>query len=460
MSRAIIFIPLFVLCGSFFAQNDNVLIGDVQNPIVLSDMSEFTIKGEVRDGVQMIEIKIYDSNDLLVPLHTTTWQREGGEGPVNYILSESDEYTFIVDHYSSGLSSESIRLKQILENALDLYIDGSLSYKKTHVELRRPASAMIQDMDAIVKSGAAHFTEDAGFNGFSPAVQRQLDRVGGLEWGNMQFAVDGGDDQDKYLAIYYYVNKQVQDLKGLVHSEINSVAQATVLSLPNDPSESADTGNRVFDDENYMIPLDLYAETENGEVELIAEAPVLEQTPLNRKVRKRDEWLLEELNGIKRKIDLLGEQNRNAAYEERLDALEDQLIEIRELLEEKKDPIVPNTDNPIADLSELTGKNVTVQFKKYSNKISPEFQLILNEVFVELARNPDHKIIVTGYADKSGNSHDNLRLSELRAQAVKYFIQERGIEGERLLVNYFGDSKSHQKNPEERRVEIEWLVIK
>ena len=159
-----------------------------------------------------------------------------------------------------------------------------------------------------------------------------------------------------------------------------------------------------------------------------------------------------------RKIDALSSNARNTEYESRLDALEFQLSEIREMLVDKLDPIVPNTDNPIADLSELTGRNLTVLFQKYSTKVSPEYQLLLNEAFVELARNPRHKLLITGYADKSGDAETNLRLSEQRAKSVKYFFQQRGIPGERLLVNYFGDSRSSQRDPAERRVEIEWLT--
>jgi outer membrane protein OmpA-like peptidoglycan-associated protein len=223
-------------------------------------------------------------------------------------------------------------------------------------------------------------------------------------------------------------------------------------------AETADVRSAVFDDEDFMIPLEMEADPYDATIELEAEEPVRVIQPPKRKVRKRDKWLVDELNSLNRKIDKLGKKDQGAKYDKRLDALETQLAEIREMLVEKENPIVPNTDNPIADLSEMTGKNITVQFGRYSNLITQEYELLLNELFVEMARNAQHKVLITGYADKSGNTKDNLRLSELRAQAVKYFFQERGIEGERLLVNYFGDSKSDQKNPEERRVEIEWLI--
>ena len=437
-----------------------MLAGSTNEPVALHGQSEFTIKGQVRDGVQVIEIKIFDPERPDQPLYTTTWVRDdGNEGPVNYILTESDEYTFVVDHCIEGHSSESIRLKQVLENALDLYIDGSIKHTKTNIELRRPVEEMIDDMNGIVLSSAGHFTEDIQFEGFSPSVRQRLEQVGALDWSNVHFAIDGSVEQDKYVAIYHYVNRQVESLKDAVHQEISGFANRAVLEPTGAGPELASAGNEVFDENDFMIPLDLRSEEEPvQEIELVAPEPAIPETKEPKKVRKRDKWLMKELDAINRKIDRIENKAKANNYDGRLEALEDRLAEIRDLLEEKENPIVPRTDNPIADLSQLTGKNITVRFDRYSNYIEEEYQLLLNELFVELARNPAHKILITGYADKSGDSSENLTLSERRAKAVKYYFQNRGIEGERLLVNYFGDSRSTGKAPEERRVEIEWLI--
>ena len=40
---------------------------------------------------------------------------------------------------------------------------------------------------------------------------------------------------------------------------------------------------------------------------------------------------------------------------------------------------------------------------------------------------------------------------------MRSYLLQRGITPERLLVNYYGDSRSVGRAPEERRVEIEWL---
>jgi len=49
-------------------------------------------------------------------------------------------------------------------------------------------------------------------------------------------------------------------------------------------------------------------------------------------------------------------------------------------------------------------------------------------------------------------------LSEQRAKAVRAYLLQRGIAADRLMVNYYGDSRSSGRDPNERRVEIEWLT--
>ncbi len=68
---------------------------------------------------------------------------------------------------------------------------------------------------------------------------------------------------------------------------------------------------------------------------------------------------------------------------------------------------------------------------------------------------------VVGHSDDSGDSAYNLRLSELRAQAVVAALVREGVDPWRLEVAYFGKDRPRTKGPtlraqqENRRVEIE-----
>ena len=50
----------------------------------------------------------------------------------------------------------------------------------------------------------------------------------------------------------------------------------------------------------------------------------------------------------------------------------------------------------------------------------------------------------------------NMRLERATCETVQDLLAQRGIAGHRLLVNYYGDSRS-DGDPDQRRVEVEWL---
>ncbi|MBP7514517.1 MAG: OmpA family protein [Flavobacteriales bacterium] len=133
--------------------------------------------------------------------------------------------------------------------------------------------------------------------------------------------------------------------------------------------------------------------------------------------------------------------------------IEDIGLEVREMKEEG----VHETENPLANLSDLTGRNITVRFPRNLSLLDAESRVMLNEVFEQLARAPEDRVLITGYTDRSGDPEVNLALSEQRAKTVRNYLLSRGIEPERLLVNYYGDSRSSGRDPSERRVEVEWL---
>ena len=116
------------------------------------------------------------------------------------------------------------------------------------------------------------------------------------------------------------------------------------------------------------------------------------------------------------------------------------------------------TGSPLANLSTLTGEELTVRFPRNGADLGPEQRIMLNEVFEQLARSPKDRILITGHTDRSGDPALNLALSEQRARAVRDYLLARGIPAERLMVNYYGDSRSLGRDPSERRVEIEWLT--
>jgi outer membrane protein OmpA-like peptidoglycan-associated protein len=105
---------------------------------------------------------------------------------------------------------------------------------------------------------------------------------------------------------------------------------------------------------------------------------------------------------------------------------------------------------------------VLFEFGKY--ELMPQSKKILQNVVELLKAYPKNKILVEGHTDSVGSDEYNLKLSKLRAEEVKKFLVENGIEEERIEAKGYGKSKpiasnkTEQGRAQNRRVEI--LIFK
>jgi outer membrane protein OmpA-like peptidoglycan-associated protein len=85
----------------------------------------------------------------------------------------------------------------------------------------------------------------------------------------------------------------------------------------------------------------------------------------------------------------------------------------------------------------------------------------LDELAALLIKKPDWKLKLSGHTDNVGGEQANLILSKRRAEAVQDHLAEKGVEKERIKVEFFGETKPLESNdtPEgrqkNRRVEME-----
>lgn len=107
---------------------------------------------------------------------------------------------------------------------------------------------------------------------------------------------------------------------------------------------------------------------------------------------------------------------------------------------------------------------VGVNYEFNSNRLSPEAYPILYHTVQVLIQNPEMKIEIHGHSDNIGSEVFNQKLSEQRAQAVKYYLMSKGISENRLRVVGLGekmpiaDNKTAFGRQINRR--IEFKVIK
>ena len=139
----------------------------------------------------------------------------------------------------------------------------------------------------------------------------------------------------------------------------------------------------------------------------------------------------------------------------KLDALITQLSTIQKVNTEKA-----KTPAPVVEKITLTdairGYEVSnVYFDVGKSRVSPEYQSRLEKVAALLLLYPELNAVITGFADKSGNPTANFKLSQQRANDVKAFLTQRGVQPSRLETNYYGENKASAANdPYSRRVEI------
>ncbi|MFZ1688679.1 MAG: OmpA family protein [Flavobacteriales bacterium] len=434
---------LLALCATQPARAQLELVGE-------SDATTVRVRGVEHNGT------------LDGPYFQATW-RFGDEGTTFELVPSTQPDGILQAH-----------LVAVIEAGLGAYLDERVHFGKEGVRADKDAPALLTDMNTIVRAAAMEF-EDAGiFEGFSPLTAEQLQRLMKIDWTQARYSIDGGGAQDKYLAIYYYLRGQRSELERLMRADLMTLTDVVVWGdvpqVADLPPSMPTVCGAVFDSQEFLCAYDLSASTdmlglpdavleEHTVKTMLANAEGAPTPVVPTKLRKRDRWLKGELDAINDRIDRMDQSRELWAVRDRLDDVEGQIqdlrLEVREMKESKTS--TGDSDNPLANLSALTGRNITVRFARNSDALDADYRVLLNEVFEQLARAPKDRVLITGYTDRSGDPSINLALSERRAKTVRNYLLQRGITPDRLMVNYYGDSRSDGRNPDERRVEVEWL---
>ena len=399
------------------------------------------------------------------PLFQATWR----------FAPDAVEPSFSFLRTANGPAGD-VMLDRLVEAGIGVYLDHHVEFTRDGVRTDRPVAELALVLEGMVHSATEEFQAQDLFAGFGPSTHEQLGRLLQLDWSQARMPIDAGGEGDRYLAIYRFVRSQREELERQFRADLLPLA-----SVPVSGGTTADPGTSVlvpsvcgtvFDQENFLCALDLSLADvgKGGEDPQLAAGfdPVMGADPAATveggaagvRIRKRDRWLKAELDGIHERIDGMDQRKELWELRDRMDDIQGQVDDLRLQVDDVREEQVAmnGSDNPIANLSTLTGRDITVRFPRASAELEPEQRLLLNEVFEQLARAPDERVLITGYTDRSGDAGTNLALSEWRARTVRNYLLQRGIPAERLLVNYYGDSRSAGRNPDERRVEIEWLT--
>lgn len=105
----------------------------------------------------------------------------------------------------------------------------------------------------------------------------------------------------------------------------------------------------------------------------------------------------------------------------------------------------------------------TIYFPHASKELTKESIKKLDELAVFMQKFKNLKLELNGFTDNTGSNAFNIRLSNLRAEAVQAYLIKKGISSNRLVTHYFGAMKPADSNKTEegkmlnRRTEIQIL---
>ena len=130
---------------------------------------------------------------------------------------------------------------------------------------------------------------------------------------------------------------------------------------------------------------------------------------------------------------------------------------------------VTATNDRISALDDYTPQETaSVNFRVGSSVLNPDAKTKLDEIATKALNAKGYVLEVTGFADSTGGTEINRRLSQRRADAViRYLVENHQIPLRRIVTPYgFGetnpvaDNKTREGRTQNRRVEVKVLVSK
>lgn len=94
----------------------------------------------------------------------------------------------------------------------------------------------------------------------------------------------------------------------------------------------------------------------------------------------------------------------------------------------------------IRDFSRIfTLENVYFDVNKWN--IKPECEPAIDNLYNSLTLNPNMRIEIAGHTDSDGDAHENLVLSQRRAESVMHYLIEKGLDPKRVQAKGYGEYK-------------------
>lgn len=415
----------------------------------------------------------------------------------SYVLKNVQQHTIIINEYEQVSHNQGNRLQEMIGFSIRSYIDRNFFISNSKIQALKSANEAMTDLTAIVRNAIwiMDFEFDQEFQGFSGRLNKLLTDLRELNGRDISPALSAAEIPKAGLVPQYAFQKAVYETKIQVEAEVEAFLKGYASEIEGDLSvEIVEPKQNPEPKQAYLEPLDFELEpiSENKN-ELAALKPevviggIKDKEPAHTEAKPETaqsntpETISEQQAFFNSKIIELLEDNNKilASYNDRFASMQDQIDqikneqlqtqkqenrEIRQELAELREMVMTVISG--REYAEKDGSHtrkmelepVRLVFQKNEYELSYQQKVLLNQVKEGLLKNRDYRVLITGYADKSGDRDFNNWISRQRALEVKKYLAGSGIDNERLVVNYFGETRSTAPNPDDRRVEVEWLV--
>lgn len=375
----------------------------------------------------------------------------------DYVLQNVTRQTYIINEYEPANRGVKSLLHQMITYGLKSFIDTHYSVEGGKVRVMASAAEFDESAGALVKNAIwihdMPFSEE--FGGFSPEVIRQAEELQDLSGMKVLMSQDEQFDRKTGAIGLYAFQESVFKLK---QSAINEALEFVNFYFRLPSESDGDLRYEVLAPEDFELG---EMEPEGGGLQGMNLDPdlIFSTNKPSKKRRSRRNEFSEQV------VELLQENNRILAqYSNRFEDLQKQIDEIRSDNNQDIREEISEMRGMIRDLSERQANRPETIEDEYFVFEKNEFSLTevqkarLNATVVRLAKNPELRVLITGYADKSGNSEWNAIISRKRAESVRNHLIRMGIEESRMILTYLGDTESTSVGAADRRVEVSLFV--
>jgi len=365
-------------------------------------------------------------------------------------LVGSKEGTLIVNYWSSAPDPEVEQLRSVMVEAIEMYLDGAVNIEEGEVNWRSSARSVKKDMERLVNDLMVlrKFKEKVPFEGFSDEIDALLKDVDELDERDVT-RMHGSSNIPYEDRFYFLIQSRLQEVSLQAGLELGWYVNKGLLALVGQTHEPIPTQSledwQNFDPNAPLNPIEvdfsvetmgLIDEDDNSTLPSTTESDLLERIIV----------LLEDHN---RRLEKL-EQNRTNS----VDTVNP--LEIARIGLGDEERTSPSSDPKLQSLN-LPDK-FDVRFYTGNSSLTLNAQLQLNEVVGLLVRYPQLRLMCTGHADISGGRVANLNLSRSRANTVRNFILDSGVNSERVIMNFFGEERAENRGAKDRRVIVTFFV--